>query len=135
MGWPFEDLDERIQAPGTTLDRADFSAFRGTAPFASWSMPHCGFAGCSWTSAKVVAVGGGAFAQENNAALLEQRGVATIFLDAPVEELFRRCQEQPVGSTPARGSGRIPPAVMSPPALLSESRAAHRNGGEETWRK
>ena len=45
-------------------------------------------------SSKVVALGGGAFAQAQNAALLEEAGFPVIFLDAPVEELFRRCQEQ-----------------------------------------
>ena len=47
-------------------------------------------------------MGGGAFAQANNAALLEEAGFSTIFLDAPAEELFRRCQEQQL-DRPLRG--------------------------------
>ncbi len=63
-------------------------------------------------SPKVVAVGGGAFAQANNAALLEEGGFSAIFLDAPVEELFRRCQEQKQLQRPLRGDLEgVPPAV------------------------
>ena len=47
-------------------------------------------------------MGGGAFAQANNAALLEEAGLSTIFLDAPAEELFRRCQQQQL-ERPLRG--------------------------------
>ena len=36
-------------------------------------------------------MGGGAFVQKENAALLKASGVPTVFLDAPVEELWQRC--------------------------------------------
>jgi shikimate kinase len=39
----------------------------------------------------IVSLGGGAFARENNRELL--RGWSTVFLDAPVEELWTRCQQ------------------------------------------
>lgn len=39
----------------------------------------------------VIAVGGGAFVQPGNAALLREYGFSTVFLDAGVEELRRRC--------------------------------------------
>ncbi len=39
----------------------------------------------------VIAVGGGAFVQPGNAALLHEYGFNTVFLDASVEELRRRC--------------------------------------------
>jgi shikimate kinase len=39
----------------------------------------------------VIAVGGGAFVQPNNAALLREYGFKCVFLDASVEELRRRC--------------------------------------------
>ena len=84
---------------------------------------------------RCVALGGGAFAQANNAALLEEAGVPTIFLDAPVEELFRRCQEQQL-DRPLRGD-------LEEFRRLYESRrpcylkAAVRieTGGQETWKK
>ncbi len=34
--------------------------------------------------------------QSENVALLREAGAHSVFLDAPVEELFRRCQEQPL---------------------------------------
>ena len=40
---------------------------------------------------RVVALGGGAFAQAENVALLESSGAYVIFLDGSAEELFRRC--------------------------------------------
>lgn len=43
---------------------------------------------------KVAALGGGAFAQVRNAELIEASGVSTVLLDAPVEELWRRCCRQ-----------------------------------------
>jgi shikimate kinase len=39
----------------------------------------------------VIAVGGGAFVQPSNAALLREHGFNTVFLDAGVEELRQRC--------------------------------------------
>ena len=40
----------------------------------------------------VAALGGGAFARNENRALLQNSGALVIFLDAPVEELWRRSQ-------------------------------------------
>jgi len=42
----------------------------------------------------VVALGGGALSQPENRAALERSGFPRIFLDAPVEVLFRRCASQ-----------------------------------------
>jgi shikimate kinase len=43
---------------------------------------------------RIVGLGGGAFVQAENAALLEADGVLTVFLDAPVKELWQRCVKQ-----------------------------------------
>jgi shikimate kinase len=43
---------------------------------------------------RIVALGGGAFVQAANAALLRAAAVPTVFLDAPVEELWQRCRLQ-----------------------------------------
>jgi len=43
---------------------------------------------------RVIGLGGGAFVQADNAALLEGAGVLTVFLDAPVDDLWRRCVKQ-----------------------------------------
>jgi shikimate kinase len=94
LGWPFEDLDERIQ---TREQRSIEQIFRESGESVFRQLEHAALRSAveeMGASVKVLALGGGAFAQQNNAALLDQAGIATIFLDAPVEELFRRCQEQ-----------------------------------------
>lgn len=42
----------------------------------------------------VLALGGGAFVQAQNRSLLEQAGAVTVLLEAPLEELRRRCQTE-----------------------------------------
>ena len=51
-------------------------------------------AGIAAAPEKIVALSGGAFAQEKNAGLLEAEAIPTVFLDAGVEELWRRCRQQ-----------------------------------------
>ena len=103
LDWRFEDLDDRLQnrerrsveqifreSGETAFRRAETAALRelldelGTTP-------------------RVVALGGGAFVQPENAALLQRADVTSVFLDGPVEELFRRCHEQPI-ERPLRGN-------------------------------
>jgi shikimate kinase len=95
LGWAFEDLDDRIQARERRsieeiFEQSGEAAFRQAEHHALRAL----IESLGASSPMVVAVGGGAFAQANNAALLEENGFSAIFLDAPVEELFRRCQEQ-----------------------------------------
>jgi shikimate kinase len=96
LGWPFEDLDERIAAEeGRSVEQI----FQESGEAAFRQLEHSALRALIQDmdgSPKVVAVGGGAFAHANNAALLEEAGLTAVFLDAPVEELFRRCAEQPV---------------------------------------
>jgi shikimate kinase len=94
LGWPFVDLDERIQSrEGRSIDeifrQSGEAEFRQAEQAALREL----LLGID-SSPLIIALGGGAFVQAENAALLEQVGVPTIFLDAPVDELFRRCQEQ-----------------------------------------
>jgi shikimate kinase len=102
LGWPFEDLDERIQArEGLSIEqifqqsgeiefrRAEHAALRAL-------LSELGI------SSRVVALGGGTFVQRHNTVLLEEPGMSVIFLDAPVEELFRRCHQEQV-ERPLRG--------------------------------
>lgn len=102
LGWPFEDLDERIQA---RAERSIEQIFRQSGEAEFRRMEHDALrslVGELGHSAKIVALGGGAFAQAQNVALLEAAGLSTIFLDAPAEELFRRCQQQTL-ERPLRG--------------------------------
>jgi len=94
LGWAFEDLDERIQQrEGRSIEqifeesgepyfrRSEHEALREVVAELG-NVP------------RVVALGGGAFAQPENIGLLKKAAVPTVFLDGPVDELFQRCQEQ-----------------------------------------
>jgi len=94
LGWAFEDLDERIESQE---QRSIEQIFEQSGEAGFRQIEHAALRSLVLSlgsSGKIVAVGGGAFVQPNNAALLQDLGLLTIFLDAPVEELFRRCQEQ-----------------------------------------
>ena len=95
LNWAFEDLDDRIErlerrtVPEIFRDAGE-SEFRRAEHAAVRDV----LAELQGGVVKVVALGGGAFVQENNAALLRAAGVPTVFLDAPVEELWQRCSKQ-----------------------------------------
>ncbi|MGH9537732.1 MAG: shikimate kinase [Terriglobales bacterium] len=102
LGWPFEDLDERIQARENRSIEQIFSQ-SGEARFRQ--VEHAALrslVGDLQASPRVVALGGGAFAQPGNAALIEAGGFPAVFLDASAEELFERCRRQQL-ERPLRG--------------------------------
>jgi len=95
LNWVFEDLDDRIQArEGRTVAeifrdsgesefrRAEHAALQDVLR----ELTRGGF--------RIVALGGGAFVQKENAALLKASSVPTVFLDAPAKELWQRCCAQ-----------------------------------------
>jgi shikimate kinase len=93
LNWPFQDLDDCIiEHEGRTIAEI----FRDSGEDAFRKAEHAALRltleelrnGAS----RVVALGGGAFAQKRNKALL--RGSSVIFLDAPAEELWLRCCRQ-----------------------------------------
>lgn len=95
LGWDFEDLDDRIvQREGRTVAEIFQSSgepfFRRAEQAALASVLEELRRGGS----RVVALGGGAFVQLENAALLKASAAPTVFLDASVDELWRRCCEQ-----------------------------------------
>lgn len=95
LGWTFEDLDDRIErrerrtVPEIFRDSGE-SGFRRAEHAALKELLTELRAGAE----KIVALGGGAFVQKHNARLIEAAGVPTVFLDAGVEELWRRCRQQ-----------------------------------------
>ena len=107
LDWIFEDLDDRIAARER---RAVAEIFRDSGELEFRRAEHAALqqvlreleSGC----ARIVALGGGAFVGEN-AALLKASGGPTVFLDAPVEELWERCCAQ------ARQSGVERPLLRS----------------------
>jgi shikimate kinase len=95
LNWVFEDLDDRIEArEGRTVAEifrdAGESEFRRAEHAA---LEHV-LRELRGGGARIVALGGGAFVQKENAALLKRSGVSTVFLDAPVEDLWERCRAQ-----------------------------------------
>ena len=95
LNWKFEDLDDRIEQRQGRSVAEIFSAggeqeFRRAERAALKEVLEALPRG----SSRIVALGGGAFVQKGNIALLKAARVPSIFLDAPVEELWRRCQEQ-----------------------------------------
>jgi len=95
LNWTFEDLDDRIESQeGRTvaeifrdLGEADFRRAEHSALRQVLEESRGGVA-------RVVALGGGAFVQQRNVALLKTAGVPAVFLHAPVEELWQRCRKQ-----------------------------------------
>lgn len=92
LGWRFVDLDDRIVARegrpiAAIFQQAGEPAFRRaeTRALAELLQQLPGSGAC------VLALGGGAFTREENIELLERHGSSVVFLDAPLEELRRRC--------------------------------------------
>jgi len=95
LNWIFEDLDDRIERrEGRTV--AEIFRDSGEREFRCaehLALKHV-LDELRGGGVRIVALGGGAFVQENNAMLLRASGVPTVFLDAPVEELWQRCSKQ-----------------------------------------
>ncbi|HEV2398960.1 MAG TPA: shikimate kinase [Candidatus Sulfotelmatobacter sp.] len=95
LNWLFEDLDDRIErrehrSIAEIFRKSGESAFRQAEHEALREVLQELRRG----GTRVIALGGGAFVQSNNAVLLKAAGVPTVFLDAPVEELWQRCCRQ-----------------------------------------
>ena len=94
LGWAFYDLDLVIEA----RERAsvpDLFAAAGEARFRE--VERAALAHLLETDLRrtdsVVALGGGTFAQTENRKILERFAATTVLLNAPLEELRRRCSE------------------------------------------
>jgi shikimate kinase len=95
LNWIFEDLDDRIERRAGRSIREIFresgeSAFRAAEHSALCEV----LAELEGGVARVIALGGGAYARKKNVALLKSAGAPTVFLKAPVDELWRRCCQQ-----------------------------------------
>ena len=94
LRWVFADLDACIEASeGRTIEeifrQSGEPAFRRIERAALQEL----LSGSEF-SGRVIALGGGAYAQTRTAALVKKSGGTVVFLDAPVEELYRRCNGQ-----------------------------------------
>jgi shikimate kinase len=95
LGWGFIDLDEHIERR-EGREVAEIFRQEGEAGFRQ--LEYEAFVELveelSTGSEKVIALGGGAFAQEAVAELIEQAGIPTVFLDASIDVLWLRCKRQ-----------------------------------------
>lgn len=93
LGWEFVDLDDVIQArDGRTIPEI----FQNSGEKAFRSLEHQllqELVSSSRVKATVLSLGGGAFIDNTNQQLLRENEIPAVFLDAPAEELFRRCQQ------------------------------------------
>lgn len=92
LEWDFVDLDDRIVAAegrsiAEVFAESGEPAFRKAESLALADV----LAELRNGGRLIVALGGGAFVQPNNADAIRATGVPVVFLDAPVEELRRRC--------------------------------------------
>lgn len=95
LNWIFEDLDDRIQSrEGRSV--AEIFQDSGETEFrrAEHAALQQVLQELRGGGARIVALGGGAFVQRENAALLKAFSAPTVFLDAPIEELWQRCCTQ-----------------------------------------
>jgi shikimate kinase len=90
LGWSFVDLDDRVRArEGREI--AEIFRDSGETYFRQVESECLRELIAQAERGLVVALGGGAFVQAGNAAMLRETGVPVIFLDAAVHELRRRC--------------------------------------------
>jgi len=128
LNWVFEDLDDRIQSrEGRTV--AEIFRDSGESEFrrAEHAALQQVLEELRGGVARIVALGGGAFVQEENAALLNTSGVPTVFLDAPVEELWQRC------CTQASQSGTERPLLRSLEEFRKLYEARRKDYARASW--
>lgn len=108
LNWIFEDLDDRIAArEGRTVAEIFRDSGEGEFRRAEHNALKHILDELRGGSTRIVALGGGAFVQADNASLLKAAKVPTVFLDAPVEDLWQRCSRQ------AREDGMERPLLRS----------------------
>ena len=96
LGWTFEDLDERIER---REGRSVPEIFRDSGEPEFRQVEHAALRellkNLSTTDEpKVIALGGGTFAQRDSHEAIQGSGISTVFLDAPLGELWQRCEQQ-----------------------------------------
>jgi shikimate kinase len=95
LNWIFEDLDDRIEA---REGRSVAAIFRDSGEAEFRRLEHAALRQVieelRGGGSRIIALGGGAFVQRENAILLQSSNLPTVFLNAPVEELWQRCCAQ-----------------------------------------
>ena len=108
LGWRFEDLDDRIRArEGRSIP--EIFQQSGEAGFRQRELAALRELLAESESGEplIAALGGGAFVQEEVQSLLAARERMTVFLDAPGQELWRRCSADSVDRPLQREEGEF----------------------------
>jgi shikimate kinase len=101
LRWTFQDLDQIIeQVEGKPVAaifaEAGEEQFRRLESAALRELLARAATGDAGDEPQIVALGGGAFARTANRDAIERAGAVTILLEAPLQELQRRCRQDPV---------------------------------------
>jgi shikimate kinase len=92
LGWLFHDLDDRVQArEGRTVQEIFRESGEAAFRMAEHGALQEWLAETELDQPRILALGGGAFVEAANASLLDDAGTPTVYLDAPPDELWRRC--------------------------------------------
>lgn len=103
LGWHFIDLDRLIEShEGRRIEQIFQESGESFFRRVEHELLRESIADLS-IEPTVLALGGGAFAENANCELLSSLKIPVVFLDAPVDELFRRC-EQPDVIRPLRSN-------------------------------
>jgi shikimate kinase len=120
LGWEFLDLDECItQASGRSI--AAMFAAEGETRFREQEDAALVRVLEEAGRPVVLALGGGAWVQRNNVRRLQSAGYVAFFLDVPVNELWRRCREEPIARLLAQDFAGFS-------QLYAQRRVAYLNG-------
>jgi shikimate kinase len=90
LGWDFVDLDAEIEAQEGMSVRLLFQ-HKGEQAFREAEYKVLRNRLAERRRPTVLSLGGGAFVQADNAAMLLDGGALTVFLEAPLEEMLERC--------------------------------------------
>ena len=96
LGWEFLDLDVMIEHRRHKTVAAIFEQ-EGEPAFRRYESAALGDCLQPASGSRVIALGGGAFSQSANRETIARSLALVAWLDAPVEELLRRCREQQSG--------------------------------------
>ena len=101
LHWKFQDLDQVVESRAGQSVAAIFAA-QGENRFRALeraALEEVLLQPLDSAGGMIVALGGGAFVQPENRAALEAAGATTVLLEAPLEELRRRCAQDNAGRT------------------------------------
>jgi shikimate kinase len=90
LGWEFVDLDRRVEAR-TGHSVADIFATAGEQAFRYAETDALRDALTGGATPRILALGGGALTSSENIKLLQEAGVTTAFLEAPLDVMRKRC--------------------------------------------